>query len=145
MTLPPAAGLLVPTGAVVAWPSEHTDGVRVRRAPAGTVVALADRRPGGRRRLRRAAARLGVRIDAEFVVLPSWRLASFVMSDDVVPLAWLVETFLAPPPGVALGHSAVHGMSRLARRAIAHPGGAAAVRLLVAAAVPGRLVIGTRT
>lgn len=135
----------MPTGAVVAWPSDPADGVRVRRAPAGTVVALADGRPGGRRRLRRAATRLGVRIDDEFVVLPSWRRASFVMSDDVRPLAWLVETFLAPPPGVALGHSAVHGMSRLARSAVTHPSGAAAVRLLVSAVVPGRLVIGTRT
>ena len=145
MNLPPAAALLVPSGAVVAWPSEPADGVRVRQAPAGTVVALADARPGGRRRLRRAARRLGVRVEAEYVPLPSWRLASFVTTDDPGTISWLVESFLTTPPGVARGHRIMNGASRIGRRAVAGRTGAAAVRFLVASALPGRLVLGRRT
>ncbi len=144
MNLPAPAALLVPSGALVAWPSEPADGVRVQRAPAGTVVALADSGRGGRRRLRRAAARLGVQVDAEYVLLPSWRIASFVTSDDAGTLAWLVDSFLTTPPGVVHGHRIVHGATRLARRAVGTRPGAAAVRLLVASAVPGRIVLGTR-
>ena len=128
-----------------AWPADPADGVRVQRAPAGTVVALADGGRGGRRRLRRAAARLGVRVHAEYVLLPSWQLASFVATDDAGTLSWLVESFLTTPPGVARGHRAVAGASNLARRAVTNRAGAAAVQLLLATAVPGRLVLGTRT
>ena len=145
MSLPPAAALLVPSGAVVAWPSDHADHVRVRRAAVGTVVALADARPGGRGRLRRAARSLGVSVEAEYVLLPSWRSATFVSTDDAGTLAWLVESFLTTPPGVARGHRVVNGASRIGRRAVATRAGAAAVQLLVGSVVPGRLVVGTRT
>ncbi|MFM6849326.1 MAG: hypothetical protein ACKOVB_09510 [Terrabacter sp.] len=145
MSLPAAAALLVPSGAVVAWPADHADHVRVQQASVGTVVALADDRPGGRGRLRRAARRLGVRVEAEYVVLPSWRLASFVTTDDAGTLSWLVESFLTTPPGVARGHRVVNGASRIGRRAVATRVGAAAVRLVVTSVVPGRLVVGRRT
>ena len=143
--LPPAAGLLVPSGAVLAFPSVPTEAVRVRRARAGTLVALGDRRPGGAPRLRRAAARLGVRVDAEYVLLPGWRSASFVTSDDGDALAWVVQTFLTTPPGITRAHPAVDAASALARRAVTGRRGAAAVRVLVRWVAPGHLLIGTRT
>lgn len=49
--------------------------------PAGSRVVLTDDRPGGRIRLRRRAARLGLKISKEYVVLPSWRRPSFVVED----------------------------------------------------------------
>lgn len=144
MNLPAAAALLVPSGAVLAWPADPADGVRVQRAPAGTVVALADGGRGGRRRLRRAAARLGVRVDAEYVLLPSWRQATFVTTDDAGTLSWLLDSFLTTPPGVVRGTRIVHGVTSVARRAAGSRHGGAVLRLLVASLVPGRVVLGTR-
>jgi len=145
MTLPAAASVLVPSGTAVVWPSDVHAATRVRAMPSGTTVALADRRPGGRGRLRRAAGRLEVRIDAEYLVLPTWRMGTFVVSDDPDAVRWLVETFVTTPPRVALGHALADGAARLGRRAADSRTGAAAVQRLLGALVPGRLVIGTRT
>jgi hypothetical protein len=145
VNVPAAAGVLLPPGGLLGWPSDPQDVERVRAVPAGATVALADRRPGGRRRLRRAAERLGVHVDAEYLVLPTWRLAAFVVSDDPDALKWLVETFLSTPPRIARGHALAEGATTLARRVVQSRIGVEAVRRLLGAVAPGRLVIGTRT
>lgn len=104
--------------------------------PSGSRVVLTDDRPGGRIRLRRQAARLGLQISREYVVLPSWRRASFVVEDHPTTLAWLWATLATVPPGVCRG-------SLLAEAAVR--GGRHRLVLVVAGSVaPGRVVIARR-
>lgn len=103
---------------------------------AGTRVALADDRPGGRRRLRRRASRLGLRVDQEFVVLPSWHRAAFLVEDHASTLGWLWATLATVPPGVARGAFVVDAAVRGGPRT--RPWG------FVGLLVPGRLIIASR-
>ena len=103
MSVPAPARVLLPAGTRVAWPTRPEDVARVMVLPRGTAVALADRRPGARGRLRRAAGRLGVRVEAEYIVLPSWGHAAFVAADDPAAVRWLLSTFTTTPPRVTRG------------------------------------------
>jgi hypothetical protein len=101
--------------------------------PSGTRVVLTDDRPGGRIRLRRRAARLGLHVSREYVVLPSWRRPSFVVEDHPSTLAWLWTTLATIPPGVSRG-------SLLAEAAV-RAGHHRRVLSVVGSVAPGRVVI----
>ena len=142
--VPASASLLVPSGATVVWPSVPADAERALGLPAGSPVALADRRSGGRGRLRRAAVRLGVEVESEYVVLPTWSSATFVAADDRDAVTWLLSTFLTTPPRVVRGRLALEAVRRLVAATTRTRVGAASVRLVLGALVPGRLVVGVR-
>jgi hypothetical protein len=142
--LPASASVLVPSGAPVVWPSVPADAERALGLPAGSPVALADRRAGGRGRLRRAAGRLGVEVESEYVVLPTWSSATFVAADDRDAVTWLLSTFLTTPPRVVRGRLVFEGVSRLVAAVTRTRVGAASVRFVLGALVPGRLVVGVR-
>jgi hypothetical protein len=99
-------------------------------------VALADRRLGSRHRLRRLAATLGVEVDEEYVVLPTWEQGTFVVEDDPATVSWFLSTMATAPPSLVRGGRAVELLLRGWRRFLS-PG-------LVGAVAPARLVIGTR-
>lgn len=145
MSIPAAARVLMPQSTALAWPGSAGDADRIIALPPGAPVALADRRLGSRARLRRHAARLGVVVDAEYVVLPTWDRATFVANDDPASLRWLMSTLATTPPDLSRGRLAVDVALRLwlSLAATGRPGAGLAARLLVIVA-PARLVIGRR-
>jgi hypothetical protein len=102
----------------------------------GSRVVLIDDRPGGRIRLRRKAARLGLEISREYVVLPSWHRPSFVVEDHPSTLAWLMMTLATVPPGVSRGSLLAEAAVRAGRHRL--------VLAVVGSVVPGRVVIARR-
>ena len=144
MSVPVPVRVLLPAGTPVAWPTRPEDVERVMVLPRGRAVALADRRPGARGRLRRAAEHLGVRVEAEYVVLPTWRHAAFVAADDPATLRWLLSTFTTTPPRVTRGAYLIEALQRAIERASSTRAGAVAVQQVVGALVPGRILVGTR-
>jgi len=145
VTLPPAARVVVPVASRVAWPDRRADAEQVRGAPPGTPVVLADRRLGSRGRLRRHADRLGVSIEAEYVLLPTWEHPVFVSDDGSESLRWLVRTLGTVPPHVRRGRLALEAGLRLwlALASAGAPGERLAAGLLTAVA-PARIVVGRR-
>jgi hypothetical protein len=144
MSVPVPVRVLLPAGTQVTWPTRPEDVERVMVLPRGTAVALADRRPGARGRLRRAAEHLGVRVEAEYVVLPTWGHATFVAADDPATMRWLLSTFTTTPPRVTRGTYLIEALQRATERASSTRAGAVVVQQVVGALVPGRLLIGTR-
>jgi hypothetical protein len=108
----------------------------IAELPSGSRVVLIDDRPGGRIRLRRKAARLGLQISREYVVLPSWRRPSFVVEDHPTTLAWLWTTLATVPPGVSRGSLLAEAAVRAGRHWL--------VLAVVGAVAPGRVVIARR-
>jgi hypothetical protein len=145
VTIPSAARVLLPQGATLAWPSRSEDNEAVMALPPGAPVALADRRVGSRARLRRDAVRLGVAIDAEYVVLPTWNRAMFVANDDPSSVLWLMSTLATTPPDIRRGRLTIHVALASWRllAAAGRPGAGLAARLLTLV-TPARLVIGRR-
>ena len=144
MSVPVPVRVLLPAGTEMAWPTQPEDVARVMGLPSGAAVALADRRPGARGRLRRAAEHLGVRVEAEYIVLPTWGHATFVAADDPATVRWLLSTFTTTPPRVTRGVSLIEVLQRATRRASSTRAGAVAVQQVVGALVPGRILVGTR-
>ena len=141
--VPEAVRLVTEPGDLILEPRWHAErrtilppGMGIAGLPPGSRVVLTDDRPGGRIRLRRKAARLGLQISTEYVVLPSWRRALFVVEDHPTTLAWRWATLATIPPGVSRG-------SLLAEVAVR--GGRHRFVLAVAGSVaPGRVVIASR-
>lgn len=104
--------------------------------PTGSRVVLTDDRPGGRIRLRRKAARLGLEVSREYVVLPSWRRPSFVVEDHPTTLAWLWTTLATVPPGISRGSLLAEVVVRAGRHRL--------VLAAVGSLAPGRVVITSR-
>ena len=144
MSFPDPAHVLLCADTEVAWPTRPGDVARVMVLPRGATVALADRRPGGRGRLRRAAARLGVRVDAEYIVLPTWGRATFVAADDLATVGWLLSTFTTTPPRVTRGTYLIEALQRATQRAGGTRAGALVILRVTGALVPGRILVGTR-
>ena len=144
MSVPAPARVLLPADTRVAWPTRPADVARVMGLPRGTAVALADRRPGARGRLRRAAGRLGVRVEAEYIVLPTWGHATFAAADDPAAIRWLLSTFTTTPPRVTRGTYLIEALQRAVQRASSTRAGAAAIQQVIGALVPGRILVGTR-
>jgi hypothetical protein len=134
--LPVAVRVLLTADTLFVPPGEVPGDDLVRALRSGQRVAFADARVGGRRRLRTRARHLGLRIEAEYAVLPSWGRAAFVVQDRSATLRWLFATVATVPPGLARG-SAVVDLGLRAATATR------AVRL-AGHLVPGRLVIASR-
>jgi len=134
--VPRSVRLLTGPGDLIIEPRRRTERRRIADLPPGASVVLTDDRPGARIRLRRDAARLGLQISKEYIVLPSWRRPSFVVEDHPTTLAWLWTTLATVPPGVSRGSllmsvAVTAGRHRLVLAAV---GGVA----------PGRVVIASR-
>ena len=115
---------------------EHLRPERIGELPSGSRVVLTDDRPGGRIRLRRKAARLGLQISREYVVVPSWSRPSFVVEDHPTTLAWVWTTLATVPPGVSRGSLLAEAAVRASRHRF--------VLAVVGNVVPGRVVIARR-
>jgi hypothetical protein len=133
--VPTAVRVLLPPGSVVFGPGDSDPVDKVAELAPGGRVALADCRVGSGRRLRRRARRLGLDVHAEYVVLPTWSQATFVVEADQDTVAWLLTTLGTVPPGVRHGARLV---DLLVRGATVTPW----LHRAVAALAPGRLLVG---
>lgn len=133
-TLPMAVQVLLPAGSIVLWPGLARDGVDLTDVARGRWIVLIDWRLGSRWRLRRRAARLGLLIQSEYLVLPSWGAAAFAVEDDPDTLAWLMTTIATVPPSLARGTRLLDVLLRM----LQGPGGRGALRRLA----PGRVLVG---
>lgn len=102
-TLPVAVRVVLPSATIVMESGSAPNADRVRDLERGRPVALVDRRIGSRHRLRKEAAHLGLQERAEYLVLPSWSRAAFVVEDDRDAVAWLLRNLATVPPGLARG------------------------------------------
>lgn len=134
--VPEAVRLVTEPGDVVLPPRWGAEPRAIDALAPGSRVIMCDDRPGSRVRLRRKAARLGLQIQREYVVLPSWRRASFVVEDHPTTLAWLWVTLATIPPGVSRGSLLAEGALRGGRRRL--------VLAVAGAVAPGRVVIACR-
>jgi hypothetical protein len=133
--LPTAVRVLLPPGSVVLGAGRAgTDG-QVRGLAPGGRVALVGRRIGSRGRLRRRARRLGLDVHAEYVVLPTWGRATFVVEADADTVSWLLQSLGTVPPGV---RRAARLVDLLVQRAQATPW----LHRVVTTLAPGRLLVG---
>jgi len=134
--VPESVRLVTGPGDLVIEPRGRAGIGAIDALPDGSAVVLTDDRPGGRIRLRRKAARLGLQISREYIVLPSWRRPSFVVEDDPKTLAWLWTTMATVPPGVSRGSLLAEAAVRAGRRS--------RVLSVVGGVAPGRIVIASR-
>jgi hypothetical protein len=103
--------LLLPVDAVVITVTERRAAVaEVRALPARTRVALV-----GGRRLRRVARRAGLRIDVEYVVLPSLAAPVAITQIADEALRWTTSTVLTVPSGITRWHAPVWYAIRVVR------------------------------
>src|ERR1017187_5644366 len=100
---PEAVRLVTEPGDLILAPRGRGQAPGIGALASGARVVLGDDRPGSRIRLRRRAARLGLEISREYVVLPSWHRAAFVVEDHPSTLAWAWANLATIPPGVSHG------------------------------------------
>lgn len=131
--VPTAVRVLLPPGSVLLGPGADAIADLTGVGPAGR-VGLADGRPGSRSRLRRRAARLGLEIQAEYVVLPGWRHPTFIVEDDPDTLGWLFTNLATVPPNLTRWA----WLADVAARVVGTSWG----RAVAARLVPGRLLVG---
>lgn len=134
--IPPAVRVLLGTDCVLITPGTAADLDRLALGGMPGRVALAGARPLSRRRLRRAADRLGLEVEAEYAVLPTWERAAVVVEDDGATLSWTFANLVTVPPGVARGARLVDLAVRACR--------VARLSRLSARMAPGRLLVGRR-
>jgi len=133
---PEAVRLITEPGDLILAPRGHGQARGISGLAPGARVVLSDDRPGSRIRLRRKAARLGLQICREYVVLPSWHRAAFVVEDHPSTLAWAWANLATIPPGVSRGSFLAEAALRGGRYRL--------VQALVGSVVPGRAVIARR-
>lgn len=124
--------LLAPPDAVVVWG-------RAGRGAVAELLALAPATPValvGGRRLRRLARRGRMRIDAEYLALPSLATPVAITQVTEESLQWTARTVLTVPSGVTRPHALVWLAVRLVR---------AMPRLLSWAPAGDRVVVGVRS
>jgi hypothetical protein len=134
--LPPGVSLLLDPASIVIRPLSARRRLALNGVPHDTPIVLVGSRIGARGQLREVAARSGLRVEREYVVLPSWRSASFVVEDHVNTLRWLWSTFATVPPGMNTGGRAADLALRLGRRRLS--------LALLGWLAPGRVVIARR-
>jgi hypothetical protein len=134
--VPEAVRLVTEPGDLILAPRWRAEQSGIAALASGSRVVLSDDRPGSRIRLRRKAARLGLQISAEYVVLPSWRRAAFVVEDHPTTLAWLWATLATIPPGVSRGSLLAEAAVRGGRHRL--------VLAMAGSLAPGRVVIASR-
>jgi hypothetical protein len=104
---------------------------RLRALTPGTPVILLDHRPGGRLRARRITATGMIRVERQYVAVPSLRRAIVVAEDTADCLRWASRSLITPPPGVTWVHAPLDAAVRLLRRYPAMLGWLAAGRVVV--------------
>jgi len=109
----------------------------LRALAPGTPVALADDRPGSRRRCRRLARRSGVALSREYLAVPTSKQSAYLVEDSVPSLRYFCAAVLTVPPSPGL--PAV--TSELAIRLIERLG----PWKFVGGVFPGRVAVGRRT
>ena len=109
---------------------------RIRRLPVGTHVVLAASGPAATRRCRSFATRAGVELEREYLAIPTARAPGCLVEDAPAPVATFLRKVLVAPQDSRLSRVLDAGLTLL--RALPS-------RRLVAAIVPGRIVVGTRT
>jgi hypothetical protein len=133
---PEAVRLITEPGDLILAPRGRDAARGIGALASGARVVLGDDRPGSRIRLRRRAARLGLEISREYVVLPSWHHATFVVEDHPSTLAWAWANLATIPPGLSHGSFLAEAALRGGRHRL--------VQALVGTVVPGRAVIARR-
>lgn len=124
--------LLAAPDAVVVWGTAGSAAVAELRAlPPATPVALV-----GGRRTRRLARRGRVRVDGEYLALPSLATPVAITQVTEASLQWTAGTVLTVPSGVTRPHALVWLAVRLVR---------AVPRLLSWAPAGDRIVVGIRS
>jgi hypothetical protein len=113
--------LLAPSDAVVVPMPSRPLAVRraaaqLRALPPDTPVILLDHRPGGRLRARKITATGLLKIERQYVALPSLRNAIVVAEDTRDSLLWACTSLVTPPPGITWAHGLVDAAVRLLRR-----------------------------
>jgi hypothetical protein len=88
----------------------------LRDVAPGTVVAVATRRLGSRRRVRQAMRRQDVVICGEYLLLPSFECPVVVVEDCAEALAWVWHNFATVPPGATSTAAPLNLGFALARR-----------------------------
>jgi hypothetical protein len=132
---PTAVRVLLPPGSVLLGPGETGTRHDLREVAPGGRIALGDDRLGSGWRLRQRARRLGLDVREEYVVLPTWGQATFVIEADTDTVAWLLSTLATVPPGVRRW---AHLVDLLVRRVTVTPW----LHRAVVALAPGRLLVG---
>lgn len=89
---------------------------RLRALPEQSPVALVARGPWGRGQLRRTAARCGVVLDHEYVVLPGLDSTRYVVEDHPDTIAVLWSSLAAPPPRLTRGTMLLTAVASIGRR-----------------------------
>ncbi|HEY9496171.1 MAG TPA: hypothetical protein VIR15_15055 [Intrasporangium sp.] len=135
-SVPAAVEVVLPENAVIAGPIRRPRSPGAAAIESGSRVVLAGTWTGSRLRLRRRAARLGLVVESEYLVLPTWGHASFVVDAHPDVLAWFVHNLATVPPGLSRGSRLVD----LALTVCARP---VLVRWLGLLA-PGSLLVGVR-
>lgn len=133
--VPTAVRVLLPPGSVMLGPGETGTRDQLRAVAPGGRVALGDNRLGSEWRLRHRARRLGLDVREEYVVLPTWGQATFVIEADTDTVAWLLGTLGTVPPGVRRWARLV---DLLVRRVTVTPW----LHRVVVTFAPGRLLVG---
>jgi hypothetical protein len=70
----------------------------LRALPEGTPVVLAARAPLGIRRSRSLAERAGIRVDAEYLALPTAETPVYLVEDHPASISYFLRALLAAPP-----------------------------------------------
>jgi hypothetical protein len=130
---------IAPEGAVVValplWlPARKAVRLRLRELPEGTVVALCDAAPGSRERCRRFAASANVRLEREYLAVPTLHSAAFLVQDAPGPVSYFWHNLAAVPPG---GNVLRPVLERLLRLPVGP-----LLSSLLGWVVPGRIALG---
>jgi hypothetical protein len=130
--------VLSPAGAVrieLRGAGAHGEAERIRRLPLGTPVVLSASGPTATRRCRAFAGRAGLRLEREFLAIPTARAPGCLVEAAPGTVDTFVQAFLVAPQDSRLRPVADAGLALLR-----------AVRSwrLVRAIVPGRILVGTR-
>lgn len=115
-SLPSRVRVLIDPASIVIEPLSMRFRIRLDQVPHQTPIVLIGSRIGARGQLRLVAARSGLRIEREYVVLPSWRSPIFVVEDNVNTLRWIWSSFATVPPGVKKGRRTADLALSLGRR-----------------------------
>ncbi len=116
----PWAVLVGPETAMVVVPRAPRGRRAAARAmgglPAAAPVALVGTGALNRSRLRRVAQAAGVRIEHEYVVLPSVESGRYVVEDDPDTMAVLWQNLATPPPGATRSTALIAALAAVGRR-----------------------------
>lgn len=134
--VPAAVELVLPENSLIADPSWRGRSSVLGGADASCRIVLTGTRMGSRLWLHRRAARLGLIVESEYLVLPTWGHASFVVDAHPDVLAWFMSNLATVPPGLSRGAR----VAGVALDLCSRPGLLRWLGLLA----PGSLVVGRR-